>query len=184
MLVFPRKEKDQAMIITIILAELDPETASISVVTDLDTWVGSDLPVFQVIAAATSALAGHHPAFLQPVLPVESLLDPEPDAAVLFEPEELAASPEAGEPYVDDAADVPIVPTTAANDHGWWPMRICVQGPEWPAFEKSVKSLLSWRDQIPADIADDATIMGRWSGYTPTVGDVRRLAKAFERTTT
>ncbi len=159
MLVFPRKETNQAMIITIILAELDPETANVSVVTDLDTFVGADLPVFKAIAAVTSAMAGQHPVFLNPVLPVEALLDPEPDAAVLFDPEELAAPREA--PAVDQTAM-----------------------PVDPAFEKSVQALLAWRKQIPEEIADDASVMGRWSKETMTIGDLRRLAKAFERVPT
>ncbi len=83
------------MIITIIIDELVPDKASVSVITDLDTFVGADLPELQAVAAVLSAWRLQHPVFLKPVLPVEDLLDPEPDAAILYGPEDFAAPHEA-----------------------------------------------------------------------------------------
>ncbi len=87
------------MIITILAPDDEFDAVDVSVVTDLDTWVGMNLGHFEAMAAVTSALAGQHPAFLTPAVPVEELvdLDPEVIAGDLLDPDDFQAPHEPAE---------------------------------------------------------------------------------------
>ncbi len=81
------------MIITIVVSDENPERTQVSVATDLDTWVGYDMDLFHTVAAVTSALTGQHPVFLSPAMPVEALVDddPEADTVDLYGPDDFKA---------------------------------------------------------------------------------------------